>query len=374
MLRNPFPPARTIYPEIIYNQDDALNKFASAVTDILGAQPVRRSLAVIGGTGSGKSHFLRHCQYHFEALNRPFISVEFLAGTSSAAGLVKDILLRADDLAKDGGDSDFLSAIVSRMENRDNIGPVRQTDLRGCLKSLFDAAQPNFRPADRDGRFTFDNLREVGRRWLGGGALTQTERKYLGVSTRLATATLMIRVMSELLSLARSSSVIEGVLLCIDEVEALFTSGVPTAKIQGFLQDMRYLFDEAVGKESGYSLLVLSASTQRGGRELGNYNYPLFQRLGFEVEAREELHSVGDLDEARDFVNVYIDHEHERAKENGLGKKVSTTMARTLITEDDLEDAFQKAIESRRGETSAITQARLLEALYEIVERKRRSQ
>jgi hypothetical protein len=53
MLRNPFPPARTIYPEVIYNQQEALTKFAQGMGDIIGVDIERRSLAILGGTGQG---------------------------------------------------------------------------------------------------------------------------------------------------------------------------------------------------------------------------------------------------------------------------------------------------------------------------------
>jgi hypothetical protein len=63
LARNPFPPARTIIPQILYDQQDAIEKFASAVREILQSEPQRRSIGIIGGTGGGKTHFLRHCQF-----------------------------------------------------------------------------------------------------------------------------------------------------------------------------------------------------------------------------------------------------------------------------------------------------------------------
>jgi hypothetical protein len=54
LAKNPFPTARTIIPEVIYNQQSALQLFAYKVRDILQAthQPEKRSMAVLGGTGS----------------------------------------------------------------------------------------------------------------------------------------------------------------------------------------------------------------------------------------------------------------------------------------------------------------------------------
>lgn len=59
----------------------------------------------------------------------------------------------------------------------------------------------------------------------------------------------MIRVMTELFSLARYQGLFKGVMVCLDEIEAIFSSGVSTSRIQSFLQDLRYLFDEAVGRD-----------------------------------------------------------------------------------------------------------------------------
>lgn len=367
MLRNPFPPARTIYPEVIYNQEKAVTLFAEGVKAIIQPEIARRSLAVLGGTGQGKSHFQRHCQYEVRNLNLPVVSVEFLAGTSSAATLVRDIFRAADEYMKDRGEQDLLSAIVQRLE-LGNMGPVRQTDLRNALTILVRSRLPGFEPEDMYRRFTSDALHDICRRWVVGETLTQTEKRYLHVSGRLATASLMVRVMTELFALARQQGLFKGVMLCLDEVEALFFSGVSTSRIQAFLQDLRYLFDEASGQSSGYSLLVVAGSTTRGAQDLREYNYPLFQRLGFETESRAQLHEVQSFDEARAFADVYLEFERERFNLK-RGASISSTRAKSLITDDDLALAFLGGETARTADTRS--QARLLEALHRIVEDKR---
>lgn len=369
MGRNPFPPARTIYPEVIYNQDHAVQVFASGVAAILDDTLARRTMAILGGTGQGKSHFLRHCQYEVREHGLPLVTLEFLAGTSSATILVRDIFRAADEHVKRHGELDLLSAIVNRLKDGD-FGPVRQTDLRNALATLVAASKPDFRPQDLYGRFTPELLRDVAWRWVVGETLTQTERRYLRVSGRLATASLMIRVMTELFALARQQGLFRGLMLCLDEVEAVFFSGVSVSRIQAFLQDLRYLFDEAVGQSSGYSLLLVSGSTQRGASTLRDYNYPLFQRLGFESEARLELHEVGSLDEARRFADVYLEFERERFAGDGQ-PSVSVARARALISDDDLRLAFYGP--DRGPSSDARNQARLLAELHRIVEDKQKS-
>lgn len=366
MRRNPFPPARTIYPEVIYNQVEALRLFAEGVKGVLSDTPARRTLALLGGTGQGKSHFLRHCQYEVKRANIPLVTVEFLAGTSSAVVLVRDIYRAVDEHLKANGETDLLSAVVSRLEDN-NFGPVRQTDLKSALATLRQASQPNSQPAGLHGQYTAEVLRDVCWRWLQGETLTQTERRYLHVSGRLSTASLMARVMTELFALARLQKHFQGIMICLDEVEAVFFSGVPVRRIQAFLQDMRYMFDEAVGQTSGYSLLILAGSTPRGATDLREYNYPLFQRLGFETEARISLHEVDTLDEARHFAEVYVRFELEEFNRE-RSANVAFEKARQLITEEDLERAFYGR--NKAPSADVRNQARLLAELHRIVEEK----
>jgi hypothetical protein len=366
MRRNPFPPARTIYPEVIYNQDHVLRPFADGVKAVVGETLARRTMAILGGTGQGKSHFLRHCQYEVRQHQLPLVTVEFLAGTSSATILVRDIYRAADEHVKLGGEVDLLSAIIARL-NENDFGPVRQTDLRNALATLHDANKPGHTPAGMYGQYTSEVLRDVCWRWILGETLTQTERRYLRVSGRLTTASLMVRVMTELFALARQQMLLRGVMVCLDEVEAVFFSGVSVRRIQGFLQDLRYLFDEALGQSSGYSLLVVAASTSRGASVLRDYNYPLFTRLGFEAEARVELHEVADLGEARRFADVYLEFEREQYNRE-TKSNVSLEKARSLITDEDLRGAFLGPEGSPSA--NARNQARLLAELHRIVEQK----
>lgn len=367
LRRNPFPPARTIYPEVIYNQEEALRRFAGHVAAIVGDTLSRRSLAVLGGTGQGKSHFQRHCQYEVRANNLPIVTVEFLAGSGNAGVLVREVIRAADEHVKTFGEFDLLSAILNRM-NDGMLGPVRQADLRAALLKLAEAAKDGYVPQDSAKRFDFPTLLDVCRRWIVGDTLTQTEKRYLRVSSRLSSGSLMIRVMTELLALARQLGLFKGVMICLDELEAVFSSGVSTSKVQSFLQDIRYMFDEAVGQSSGYSLLVLSGSTARGADYLRNYNYPLFQRLGFETEARATLHPVQTLEQARDFADIYLKHEHEMfARETG--NPVMLDRAKSLINDDDLRRAFHGL--SLIPTADERNQARMLEELHRIVEEKR---
>jgi hypothetical protein len=367
MLRNPFPPARTIYPEVIYNQEVAIKKFAAGVKDIVGDDIARRALGVLGGTGQGKSHFLRHCQFAVRHNGLPIVMVEFLAGTGSASILVREIFRAADEHVKQVGELDLLSAVVARIRDGD-LGPVRQTDLRNALLMLVESSKVGYVPRDKNQRFDCQTLLDVCRRWVVGDALTQTERLYLRVSGRLSSGSLMVRVMTEIFALARQQKLFRGVMICLDEVEAIFSSGASTSRIQAFLQDMRYMFDEARGQSSGYSLLVVSGSTGAGANALSNYNYPLFQRLGFDPEARVQLHQVSDLTEARKFADVYLEHEHSRFTQEVV-RQVSLDRARSLIDENDLQLAFFGP--ERSSTNDRRNQAQLLEELHRIVEAKR---
>ncbi len=379
LTKNPFPPARTIIPEVMYNQEPALRKFATAIESVADLDAAsRRSLAVLGGSGSGKTHFLRHCQFLFDDyikndIDCSFVIIEFQAGTSSSSSLVRDILRRADEVCARQGEYDFVTAIINSEPKKKQIGAIKLPDLRNAVECLLRASEPSFVPKDKDGKFNFEHLRDVMRKWITGGTLTPAERENLNVSSRLATSSIMIRVMTELFSFARSQDVIHGVLICLDELEALFASGVSTAKIQSFLQDVRYLFDESLKENNGYSLFIISASSQKGASDLRDYNYPLFQRLGFEEDSREELQPVRGYIEARNFANVYIDHERDIFEKDDSGMKSVRYASRSIVSDEDIMSALKRASPKRLTLTREppVSQAQLLEALHSIVEEKR---
>jgi hypothetical protein len=369
LARNPFPSA--IIPQVLYN---------SRVKDLIQAEPQRRSFGVVGGPGGGKTHFLRHCQelilnYGRESTHN-FITVEFPAGTGSVLQLVREIVRRADEQLRDRGEIDLLTALIRKASDIEEWASIRQPEVGSVMSLLSRANSPDFVPPDRDRALTFDALREIARKWLSANALTQTERRYLGVFSRLATSSMATRVVGELLTLARSLKIFDGMLLCIDEMEALFTGGVSAAKIQSFLQDLRYLFDDALKGATGYSLLIITASTGRGLTQLTDFNYPLYQRLGLEADARAELQQIADIDDARSFAEAYIDYEHERVQEAHLLTQPVTRQARSLLSRDELRSAYNAAVGTAPPLTRSsgrANQAQLLEALHNLVEEKRRT-
>ena len=245
---------------------------------------------------------------------------------------------------------------------------MKQGELKNVLQLLFKASRGGFVPPDRDGRMTFEPLRDLSKKWLAGAALTNTEKRHLGVFARLASAAMMTRNMTELLAFARTKGILFGVMLCLDEVETLFSGSYSTSKIQGYLQDLRYLFDEAIRGSDGYSLLMLSASTPQGAANLRNYNYPLFQRLGFEEGSRADLLAISDASEVKGIAELYMLHERQRASLKG--KKYPE-----LLSDDDFEDAYRTAAATDRGSASTqvkrVNQGQLLQALHQIVEKKR---
>jgi len=371
--RNPFPAARTIIEDVLYNQVAARDRFVSLIREVLSDEPRRRSIGVIGGTGGGKTHFLRHCQYLMrtfrETAPRPFIVVEVLAGSCSAIQLVREIYREADEAAKIGGEYDLLTAVVRSVDDETDFTSVKQTELINVLQLLHRAMQKGFVPPDRDGRMHFEPLRDLAKKWLAGAVLSNTEKRHLGVFSRLSSAAIMTRLLTEILTLARQKQIIDGVMLCLDEVETLFTGGVSTSKIQGFLQDVRYLFDEAVKGNEGYSLLMLSGSTPNGAANLRNYNYPLYQRLGFEEASQAVLVPIASRDEAKEMAQEYINYELKRAN--------SKHKFPDILNEGDIEEAYKAAAGERSGQVALIqrvNQGQLLQALHQIVESKRDAQ
>jgi hypothetical protein len=167
-------------------------------------------------------------------------------------------LRSADDLCKNNGEADLLSAMVNEITSEEDLQFFSFHELRRVISLLSASKKSGFRPPDRDRRIGFDQIRELAAKWISGATLTATEKKYLNVFSRLPTASILARVVTEILSFAWQKSIIDGVVVCLDEIESLFTGQNSTAKIQQFLQDLRVFFDEAVKGQRGFSLLVVS--------------------------------------------------------------------------------------------------------------------
>lgn len=381
---NPFPPNRTIVAEILYDQQQAMKRFAGVVRELLENAPRRRALAVIAGTGGGKTHFLRHCQHAFrqtvgDQLHRTFAIAEVQAGSVRVQEIVREILRATKDVCLSQHETSLGRALIRGLEAQgaDHLADVITYDeFRQAIARLRAAAAQDFIPSDQAGRYGFETLVGLFELWLEGGLLTQTDRKYLGVSTRISTASLAVRALRDVLALARSLGLVEGVFLCLDEVETVFSSGHGAARYQSFLQDIRYLYDEAVRNESGYSLLILSASTTTGANNLQAASLPAYQRLGFELDTRVDLLPIQGALEARDFAYTYVDYYRRLGEEAGLKARYE---ARDLLSERDVQDAYQRLaarqpLSARTAEGGVpVSQASLLEALHRMAEGRRQA-
>ncbi|MBI4914576.1 MAG: hypothetical protein HY825_01900 [Acidobacteria bacterium] len=380
--RNPFPPARTIWHEVLYDQDEAIERLAGAIEAVTTDVTARRSIAIFGGTGVGKTHFMRHAQSEFKThckdRGHSFATVEFQAGSGRMQDLVRAAFEAADVACKNDGQTDFGTALVDKLVAQGDqtdawLQKVQLVDLRQALAALVAARRPTYVPSDRLQRFDFDALRDLFRRWLHGASLNPTERKYLPVFGRISTGSMAVRLITELLTLARELSILHGMMLCVDEIETLFAGALKTLQVQGFLQDLRYLFDESSKGERGYALLLLSGSTPAGADFLREVNYPVYQRLGFEEPSRIVLKPISGAIDAKSFALEYVRHEHARWQAKAGGKKAALPPA-SILSDTEIQQAFQEAAASAKLALSAqvqVSQAPLLEALYRRVEAKR---
>jgi len=375
LRRNPFPANRTIFAEVLYNQDHAIARVAQLFKEIIGDTPQRRAMAVLAGTGGGKTHFLRYCRKNLEGALKEtphrLLFVEFQAGSGRLQDLAKEMISASDAFCRDLREEDFITSLVRRLKEAEDkalLAQVHQDDLRSALSHVLESSALGFQPKDRAGQYGFDLLREVCRRWLAGATLSQTERKYLGVITRINTASMAVRVLTEAFQLARALNVFQGIVLCLDEIETIFTRGQRTAQYQAFLQDLRFLYDESEKSGNGYSLFLLSASTSYGASSLRQVNYPIFQRLGFDENQRIALHPIVGSEEAKRFAETYMDFEREqfRAETGTSGKRYPD-----LLTSVEIEECLQIAStidDSRKANRS--NQAPLLDALHKMVDEK----
>jgi len=167
LRKNPFPANRTIMPEVLFNQEHAIQRVAQLFKEIIGTTPQRRAMAVLAGTGGGKTHFLRYCRKDLEGAlaetNHRLLFVEFQAGSGKLQDIAKEILSSSDAFCRAIGEEDFITALVKRVKS-DNVAAlvdVHQDDLRSALGRVLEASQLGFKPKDRAGIYDFNLLREV---------------------------------------------------------------------------------------------------------------------------------------------------------------------------------------------------------------------
>jgi len=378
---NPFPPNRKIIAEVLYGQDEAFDLFKGRVRDVLAGreEPRLRALGVVAGSGGGKTHFLRHCEYKFRelsrALRRPYAIVEHAAGSLNVFELVQDVYRQCDMACRERQEEDFLTALAGALgsegQNEDYLlEQVVLEDVQNALRMLRRAAR-GIQGADGDDADeaiqNYEFCREAFRRWMHGDALTPSEKRSLGVMNRVASATAAVRVLSQLLALGRRVRVLDGVLLCLDEMEAIFSMGARFSHVQAFLQDLRHFYDEASREGQSYSLLIISACTTTGAAELRETNYPVFQRLGFVEGERVQLRRIQGVVESIDFAHRYIDYFHERWK-HAHPSRQPPKEPHSLLGNADIEAAFNEVGERGGG----APQGPLLDALHRKVEDQRR--
>jgi hypothetical protein len=367
---NPFPPNRMIFPNVLHGQTKSVDLFRSLGRDVLFAKkPERRALAVLAGTGGGKTHFLRHCMYVMREastqVEKNVAIVEFTAGSGKLIDLIREIYRSCDDLCRRAHQIDLPNALLlhlgKRPKNSEMIRSLGVTDLQSALSNLLDLQKSKSE--------NFESAIQSFSSWFRGETLTAAEKKSLKVFSRVATATLATKILAEILDLCRQLGIIDGLMICIDEMESLFTKGLSQSQIQAFLQDLRFLYDELVRESNGISVFILSASTTRGADALAAYNYPIFQRLGYETH-RALLEGIPGVVQAIEFANTYIDFFAEQYAEQH--HEQASTKSRELLTSKDIQDAYSEAL--RESRINTVSQGILLDNLYSKVEGKRNTQ
>jgi hypothetical protein len=363
---NPFPPNRMIVPDVIYGQDQNVNRFLTTSVEILNASaPQRRAVAIVAGTGGGKTHFLQYCRHAFPQVSKKFgqrfILSEFVAGSGKMMDLIRNIIRDSDEMCKELDGCDFLTAIVRELEIQkapdEHLEKLRIPEVREVLSRLLSVkrAQPDF---------SFEMMISFARKWISAETLTQTEKRKLGLVSRISTPAFAVKVLRELFSLARKLHLFHGLFICIDEIESLFTRGLSPAQIQAFLQDVRYFYDESVRDEQGFDLLLLTASTTTGADNLLKVNPPIFQRFGYERDNRLLLNQIESVGDAIEFSYKYVDYYNDKWKENNRSRPEQA--ARNIITPKEIETAFIAASAGHR----AAAPGSLLDLLHKTIQEK----
>lgn len=367
LAQNPFPPNRMIVSQVIYGQDESVTRFLTTTVDIFKSnKPQRRAIAIVAGTGGGKTHFLQYCRQAFpqvaNTFGQVFVLSEFQAGSGKMLDLIRSILRDTDELCKEKNGCDFLTAIIQELNSQcaiELLDELRIVEIATCLKTLMRAYRPSTK-----GDSSFDLVLSIARKWINAETLSQTEKRKLGVMSRISTSALAVKVLRELFSLARKLQLFQGLLLCLDEIETLFTRGLSLSQVQNFLAELRYFYDESVREDEGFDLMLLTASTTTGASNLQKVNQPIFQRFGYEKEVRLLLNQITSVGDAVEFAYNYVDYFNARWKQSNKGKPEHEP--RTIVSPKEIENAFVMA--SGGGPMAA--PGSLLDILYNTVQEK----
>ncbi len=370
LSQNPFPPNRTIVPEIIYGQDRCVKQFLSTTAEILNSkEPQRRALAVVAGTGGGKTHFLSYCNFAFPQVSskfgQKFVQSSFIAGSGKMIDLLRNILRDADEFCKKSDGCDFLTALVGELsfskERQKYVETIAIPEVRECIKKLLEGYSSSSQLNSK-----FDLLLGNARKWINAETLSPAEKRQLGVLSRISTPAIAVKVIRELFSLARKLNVFHGLFLSIDEIESLFTRGLSPAQIQAFLQDIRYFYDESVRDNQGFDLLLVTASTTTGASNLIRFNQPMYQRFGYEKDVVLLLSQIDSVGAAIEFAHRYIDYYASKWKDENP-KSTRPNPAHNIITAKEIEAAFNSASSG----TGRVAPGALLDILHKVIQDKR---
>jgi hypothetical protein len=195
------------------------------------------------------------------------------------------------------------------------------------------------------------------------------------VYARIGTASSAVRVLREVLTICQRVGVVEGVFVCLDEIETVFRGGMRGAQYQAFLQDLRYFYDAAVKDGTGFSLIIAGAATPGGASDLLAVNYAVYQRLGFERDTRALLAPIRGKEQAAQLADAYVAHGRSVwAKER---KRPVPLGIASALSDEDIEKAFEAALRTSDAEMrsrSSVNQAPLLESFHARFEERRLSQ
>lgn len=344
LLMNPFPRAgeQTAHPS--YNQREANKIFREKLVNFVRGGGERSDrFFVYGDHRVGKTNFLLHSKY----------VVDTLASAGDIEGFQSVYVPQPGD-----GHLSFHRDLIEALATNAIPSLLNEVRLEHDMVDIHALSSPLSSVLSHLSQL--EDLEDMHIRlfskWLSGERCSVSELNKLGgPSFNVTTSSLATKLLWQLFSLMRSTSILYGLIVFFDEFELIFGASLSVARRARYVQDLRHFIDVF---QKGIFLVVASLP---GVQPQLQREYPaLRNRLG----KPRELTEIRDEREAIEYANAYIQYGRGRYKQ--ANPDADERRFDTLLGDKVIGEAFQRVKE----EQGKVVQGPFYDELYRVTESK----
>ena len=299
----------------------------------------KSQVVVVNGTqGVGKTNFLNYFEAEIRGARQElsgYYVIRYLADPeASFEGTTRRLFEQLG--------TDHLTELSSELRvKRSSIEQARGHDMRAALRALAGGAD--------------EEVVQLMMEWLLGHRLLKSHRLTLGVQFRLDTVESKTAALRDLVRVSGDAGVLRGIFLLLDELEK--QGGVLGQRaVVRYLSAVRAVVDALPSR-----LFLMIAITPDA---LERYSSALPALRG-RLENRIELSPLGDIDEAVNLAQFYVDKSREKAGQS----RTEAGGMEPIVRRKEIEDVYWKRDRaSRRGDTG-VRQRGFLHDLHRLAEK-----